>query len=342
MLTAQIGQKEREMYNNEEKFCNSCGSRLGMDCGEAEPDFNDEFCSKGCYEDAEAVTYQSTASDGPATHRTAVWIGTQKEAHKKEEPTSEESQSIKKEYTDDEIAAIRDELEEYYDEVRGAGMIYHPLITYLGYDPNSRESINMLGRSLEQKRERLKQAVAEQDWSLALMLHEKPSRLGALMEFASKMSDEEYWKELGDIWCQIENPSRYLVMLPSLFIPKTRGTSKRHLLMDDQERAAFDSLPAKLTIYRGCAESNSLGYSWSFEREQGEWFARRCGLNTRNKSGALLLIGECQKVDVIAHFTRRNEAEIMINPDDVKIVETIVFGGDCEISRVASVQMSDD
>ncbi len=32
----------------------------------------------------------------------------------------------------------------------------------------------------------------------------------------------------------------------------------------------------------------------------------------------------------------------MINPDDVKIVETIVMGGDGEIPRVASVQMGDD
>jgi hypothetical protein len=242
----------------------------------------------------------------------------------KMEHSSEERSRIERDYTDDDIIEIREELEAYYDEARGVGMIFHPLITVVGYDPDSRESIIMLGRSLERKRERLKQAVAEQDWSLALMLHEKLSRLGALMEFASKMSDEEYWKELGDIWCQIENPFRYLFMLPSLFNPKTRGPRKRCLLMNDLERAAFETLPDKLTIYRGCAESNRLGFSWSIDREQGEWFARRCGLGSRNKSGALLLICECCKSNVIALFTRRNEAEIVANPDHVKIVDSVV------------------
>ena len=33
-----------------DKYCVKCGSRLGLDCGEAEPDYNEKYCSKGCYE----------------------------------------------------------------------------------------------------------------------------------------------------------------------------------------------------------------------------------------------------------------------------------------------------
>jgi len=33
-----------------DKYCVKCGSRLGLDCGEAEPDYNERYCSKGCYE----------------------------------------------------------------------------------------------------------------------------------------------------------------------------------------------------------------------------------------------------------------------------------------------------
>ena len=33
-----------------EAYCLNCGSRLGGDRGDAEPDFNTQFCSKGCYE----------------------------------------------------------------------------------------------------------------------------------------------------------------------------------------------------------------------------------------------------------------------------------------------------
>ena len=37
-------------YSNE---CSNCSSILGIDCGDAEPDYNEEFCSKGCYEENE-------------------------------------------------------------------------------------------------------------------------------------------------------------------------------------------------------------------------------------------------------------------------------------------------
>jgi hypothetical protein len=41
--------------SKEDTYCLNCGSRLGGDCGDAEPDFNAQFCSKGCYEDNKGV-----------------------------------------------------------------------------------------------------------------------------------------------------------------------------------------------------------------------------------------------------------------------------------------------
>ena len=29
--------------------CLNCGSLLGLDCGDAEPDYNEHYCSEGCY-----------------------------------------------------------------------------------------------------------------------------------------------------------------------------------------------------------------------------------------------------------------------------------------------------
>ena len=31
------------------KYCLNCGSLLGLDCGDAEPDYNEDYCSEGCY-----------------------------------------------------------------------------------------------------------------------------------------------------------------------------------------------------------------------------------------------------------------------------------------------------
>ena len=29
-------------------YCKNCGSRLGIDCGDAEPDYDENYCSVGC------------------------------------------------------------------------------------------------------------------------------------------------------------------------------------------------------------------------------------------------------------------------------------------------------
>jgi hypothetical protein len=33
------------------QHCKNCGSVLGIDCGDAEPDFDENYCSKGCFEE---------------------------------------------------------------------------------------------------------------------------------------------------------------------------------------------------------------------------------------------------------------------------------------------------
>jgi len=44
-------------------YCKWCGSTLGLDCGEAEPDFNEDYCSLGCH-DADASINPSYYTKG--------------------------------------------------------------------------------------------------------------------------------------------------------------------------------------------------------------------------------------------------------------------------------------
>ena len=37
-------------FTDLKKYCQTCGSILGVDCGDAEPDYDDNYCSVGCYE----------------------------------------------------------------------------------------------------------------------------------------------------------------------------------------------------------------------------------------------------------------------------------------------------
>jgi len=39
-------------------YCKTCGSKLGVDCGDAEPDYNDLYCSVGCYQ-SRHLNYES-------------------------------------------------------------------------------------------------------------------------------------------------------------------------------------------------------------------------------------------------------------------------------------------
>ena len=45
--TLSLKLKEFQMIDKE--YCLNCGSLLGLDCGDAEPDYNEHYCSEGCY-----------------------------------------------------------------------------------------------------------------------------------------------------------------------------------------------------------------------------------------------------------------------------------------------------
>ena len=49
---------------NELKNCVHCGSVLGLDSGEAEPDFSDKFCSSGCFFAHLRNIYDATTPEG--------------------------------------------------------------------------------------------------------------------------------------------------------------------------------------------------------------------------------------------------------------------------------------
>ena len=40
---------EKTIKGEGEIDCLNCGSLLSLDCGDAEPDYNEHYCSEGCY-----------------------------------------------------------------------------------------------------------------------------------------------------------------------------------------------------------------------------------------------------------------------------------------------------
>ena len=101
--------------------------------------------------------------------------------------------------------------------------------------------------------------------------------------------------------------------------PAHRDKSHRHLMMDEAERRLLNGLPLEFIIYRGCGPANEQGWSWTLSAEQAEWFAER--LPGRN--GGIVLEGECHRLDIIAFLDGGGEDEILIDPEDVRIVRRV-------------------
>jgi len=192
----------------------------------------------------------------------------------------------------------------------------HPSVSMIPYCYSMGETAN---RWLVQKSERLEQAIEEKEWDLALVLHEKYARIAAFQELAPQMTDEEYWQHLRQTWMEVENLWQYRDLIPGLLAPPHRDKSHRHLMMDEAERRLLNGLPLECIIYRGCGPANEQGWSWTLSAEQAEWFAER----SPGRNGGVVLEGECHRLDIIAFLDGRGEDEILIDPEDVRIVRRV-------------------
>ena len=50
-LSPEVRDKLVSKLAEELRYCKNCGSKLGIDCGDAEPDYNEYYCSRGCYQE---------------------------------------------------------------------------------------------------------------------------------------------------------------------------------------------------------------------------------------------------------------------------------------------------
>lgn len=232
------------------------------------------------------------------------------------EPTTDsaeakEAQQQIEEYLGDMDAELCEELQActYTDESFGT-CIKHPLVFSIMHLPQMNDVMN---KSLEKKKEARDRAYDEENWHSYVFLHERAYRLNAFANIADKMDPASYWEVLGGIWTDSENvwenEQEWEEFLSS-------ETPERSRLMEDEEREALAKLPETLTIHRGYTlPHRKLGMSWTLERERAEWFARRF----QRDEAAQVVTATVKKADVLAHFTGRGEAEIVVFPDKLTV-----------------------
>ncbi|MDM8004616.1 MAG: hypothetical protein QUV05_00470 [Phycisphaerae bacterium] len=198
--------------------------------------------------------------------------------------------------------------------------VRHPLVNFVCYSPKFNDQLN---KQLRYKKEAMDHAVSQRDWETCIWLHERPWRIDALRKLASVLSDKEYFRLLGSVWMDSESLWQYRRLARGLLSPRGRSLEARRCMMNNEELEVFDLLPNPVVVYRGCGRGNQLGWSWTLDRKQAEWFARRFASLDDGRFGGLVLVGECHSSSVVAYFTGRNESEVLVDPRDVTIRETI-------------------
>lgn len=201
------------------------------------------------------------------------------------------------------------------DSVRDDGdeqIIDHPFMRVPGYTPDQDDQIN---EAFVQKKNAIEYARKQADWPSLIELYSEHSRLSAFVEFSETLDDASYASLFSSAWCE----SNHIYISETQILATLKQLPPSNAIMRDDERKALDALPNKITVYRGYGADRperKLGMSWSTVRDEAIRMAYDYHCNSPR-----VLTGTCAKADVIAHFLRRKEYEILVDPGQVDVTD---------------------
>jgi len=188
--------------------------------------------------------------------------------------------------------------------------IQHPLVYSMMHFPALNAMVNA---QLRYKKEALDAAWEANDWHSYIWLHERPYRINAFQEVMDLMSDQAYWKLLGEAWIDSENIRQSPQVWQELMRSKR---PEREAIMDEGELAELAAMSDVIPVYQGHTARKHDGWSWTINRVKAEWFAHRFSMF--ESSPPVLTEGIVYKRNVIAYFTSRGESEIVADRRNVK------------------------
>jgi hypothetical protein len=130
------------------------------------------------------------------------------------------------------------------------------------------------------------------------------TRLDEILKFRTTLTRTDWLALLGEYWPRCDN--LILRYGPLRRILKTTGPLRA--MMTPEENAAYDALPEKITIYRGCGQANMMGMSWSLDKEIANSFPHT---NRYKVPDPLLVTSTVFKRKVLAFKRGRDEDEII-------------------------------
>lgn len=142
------------------------------------------------------------------------------------------------------------------------------------------------------------------------------TRLPKLLELLSSSDPLSWWEKLGEEWSCCDNIGLHLAEVRRLL----KNARREHVLMmmDSNEKTAWELLPKSIKVFRGCYDFNQDGLSWSMSRDVAQRFPSYWRYRHPDRV-PLLLVGDVQKDDCILKLDR-NEQEIICHTVKVEVI----------------------
>jgi len=172
--------------------------------------------------------------------------------------------------------------------------------------------INRINKSFPIKKERIEKCKVEGDWSSYFLLWvEKPFRFSEFLKYKNKLTDEEYWKILRDVFISTEIQTDRLDEWIEVF--NSQRPNREYLMTDEEDLDFFNQLPDQVEIWRGVRDKDWIeGLSWTTDKEQGEWFVKSRGFSVDEH---ILCNGWIEKDKIL--MCSQHENLIVCNPKDI-------------------------
>lgn len=133
-----------------------------------------------------------------------------------------------------------------------------------------------------------------------------------LLEYALDLPLAEYWRAVADTWQDCERQDLGRDWLSLWTAVQSDDAARWQYVMDDKERAEFEALPDRVTLYRGISSSSCRpsGLSWTLDRDVAHWFAARF----EHVDEGVVLRGTVVRSRILALFQERDESEVVVPP----------------------------
>jgi hypothetical protein len=212
------------------------------------------------------------------------------------------------------VEELHPDLEPWVEETENLGRwIKHPLVFSALHLPQFNANVN---RMYTQRSQAIEEMWEEENYKGIVWAHERAYRMEAFLDVHEHMNDHDYWETLGAIWTDSENIWQNEQYWVDALHSEREG---REYMMEPDEREALAKLPEVIKIYRGYdQEDREYGLSWTLDKERAEWFARRLWFEDKGGVGPSLAEGEVKREHVIAYFTGRKEAEIVVASENIE------------------------